>query len=187
MVERNQAARGVKFAGDPEVKETGTGQPVVNPLGSTVQPTQVEMLDKNGDEAPVREPVDFRKPAKGSREADVDEDDEDEEEDEVAGPQYSRERIGSRIGEAGPEAMAEIDLIERNLDTEDVVSCLFQKPVNLQDKGIMHHFGVGVQLVPVSLAGETKKDMHWYLKAHGVKRMQKAPSPNPNMAMADED
>lgn len=174
MVER------IKFAGDPTPGESGSGQAPQIPLNMTVPPVSVEMLDKKG-EGKAQENIAFNKKAPKQQVVD-DEDDDEEDDDLVEGPDYDRERIGARIGEGGPEATKDIEKVEEQLDTEEVVPCLFPKAVKVQDKGLMHTFAAGVHLVPVSLAGRTKKEMHWYLKAHGVRRTQKDPMPNPRVS-----
>ncbi len=175
-------AERIKFPGDPEIKETGSGQAPQIPLNPTVAPTSVEMLDKDGKEKPS-ENVDFhRRPS--SKNAPIEDDDDDDDDIDDVGPNYARERIGSRIGEP-LEATQNVIQVEKTLDEEDVVPLLFPTKVSVQDKGLMHHFEPGVHLVPVSLAGLTKKDMHWYLKANGVKRTQRDPIPNPKRV--DED
>jgi hypothetical protein len=108
-------------------------------------------------------------------------DDEEDEVDEAESPEYSRETIGPRVGEeVGKANSAEgAAALEQKLDTEDVVPLIFSRAVNLQDKGLMHHWAPGIHMVPISLAGTDKKTMHWWLRHNGVRRAGK-PLPNPN-------
>lgn len=157
----------VKFPGDPVIQETGTGQAPQMPLNRNVAQTSVEMLNKTQRGA-------------ANQEAD---DDEDQDEADLV-PEYSRERIGARIGEPLEQAQA-VDAIEHQLDEEDdQVPLLFPVKVKLQDKGIMHEWAQGVHMVPISLAGKDKKSMHWWLKSNGVRRAG-APQPNPNKVPAE--
>jgi hypothetical protein len=169
MVER-------RFPGDPVIPETGVGDgkaaPV--PLTMTQQRVTEELLNQDGDKDP--KPEAELQPRRGQRAAavqdDIDDDDLDEA-DETA-PKYAREQVGSRIGLPLDEANA-VNQIEERLDQEDVVPCLFQKEVRVQDKGLMHTWGPGIHLVPVSLAGDGTKEkpMHFYLRANRVKRTGK--------------
>lgn len=118
-------------------------------------------------------------PIKEERLLKPDPDDEDEDQDEEKPPQYKREEIGPRIGLDTNEARASVAEAKEALDTDDVVPLIFPKEVRIQDRGIMHHFGAGVHLVPVSLAGKTPKEMHPWLKSNRVRRAGKA-MPNPN-------
>jgi hypothetical protein len=165
----------VRFAGDPTIMETGTGAEPQIPLSKTIPPVSVEMLPKEKAKADTR------------RAAAPSQDDDDDDLIETVGPEYKRESIGARIGEGGPEATIALQEVEQTLDDEDVVPCLFPTKVSVQDKGLMHHFGPGVHLVPVSLAGRTKKDMHWYLRAHKVRRTQRDPIPRPQLQLEPED
>jgi hypothetical protein len=171
----------VKFAGDPEIKETGAGDgkaPAI-PL-STGQSRVTEELLSNGDEK-TEEPVRRRTRitneeaqakqnanAKGAFNPD-DDDDEDDYEDPDA-PGYERERIGARIG-IPPEEAAKVEEVENNLDIEDKVPMMFPHKVMLNHDGLMHTFEAGLHLVPVSIGGVNRKDkkMHWYLRAHKVR------------------
>lgn len=146
----------IRFKGDPEVQETGSGAAPQIPLNKNVQATSVEMLN--------------------------DEDDVDNGDDE-AGPSYRRERLGARIGLPLEEA-SKVEEVEQELDTSDVVQCMFPKPVKLQHAGLWHEFGAGVHLVPTALAGRTKDDMHWWLKRNKVRRMGK-PMPKPEPETED--
>lgn len=178
-------AERVRFPGDPKIAETGSGQEPQIPLNRAVPPTTVEMLQPDeDDELPAPPP---RRVKGNIPPPDPEDEDESMDEEDDGGPAYSRERIGSRIGEGGPEAMAAIETVEKQLDTEDYVPCIFPKTIKLQDKGIMHEFGPGVHMVPVSLAGSKPSEMHWWLKAHKVKRTQRNPIPNPNKADEPED
>ncbi len=104
----------------------------------------------------------------------------EEEEDpaeEVAPPEYKREPVGPRIGDPA-NAIAEARAVEEELDGEDLVPLLFPHRVKIQDRGIMHTWGAGIHLVPISLAGKDSKGMHWYLKHHRVRRAgNSVPSP----------
>jgi hypothetical protein len=170
-------AERIKFAGDPQIMETGTGAEPQIPLSKTIPPVSVEMLPK--DKAKTDKPEARRAPTPAP------DDDDDDDLPDTAGPEYKRESIGARIGEGGPEATIALQEVEQTLDTEDVVPCLFPVKVSVQDKGLMHHFGPGVHLVPISLAGRTKKDMHWYLRAHKVRRTQRDPIPRPQLEPED--
>lgn len=167
----------IKFAGDPEIKETGSGQEPQIPLPKSVAPTSVEMLNQEPEKE--RPKPDFSKNAQRRAAAIAEENNDDEDEDEVeAGPTYSREHIAARIGEPLEEAQS-IAAVEAQLNDDDVVPLLFPAPVKLQDKGIMHNWATGVHLVPVSLAGRSKKEMHWWLRHNGVRRAGSLmPSPN---------
>jgi hypothetical protein len=147
-----------RFKGDPVPQETGSGKGPDIPLEKRVQPTTVEMLNQQGED---------------------NDDDESDELDDTTN--YTRERIGARIGQPLEEA-SKIEEVEQALDADDVVPLLFQKPVNLQDQGIMHHWSPGVHLVPVSLAGDKaeKLPMHWWLKHNKCKYAGKRiPKPEP--------
>lgn len=128
-----------------------------------IHPTKEEKLNQKGGTKP--------------------EDDNDDDEDEIT-PEYKQEEIGPRIGDPVEAAQAVQETKER-LESDDVVPLLFPKPVQLQDKGIMHKWGIGVHLVPVEIAGRDKKGMHWWLKHNGVRRTGK-PMPNPNAAEVEE-
>jgi hypothetical protein len=173
-------AERVKFPGDPEIKETGTGQGPDIPLSRTIAPTTVEMLDqKKGDDEDQEE---TRSVAKGKlsraqKPAATDDDSEDDD-DNDDGPGYSRENIGARIG-LPLEEMQRVNAAASELDQDDVVACLFPHKVMLQDKGIMHSWEAGTHLVPVSIAGRTPKERHFYLKHHKVKHVGK-PMKNPD-------
>jgi hypothetical protein len=166
MVER-------RFAGDPVIKETGVGDGKAAPAPLTVsqQRTTVEMLNQDGDQDDVSGAELRRKPSGGT--ASDDESDDLDEADELA-PSYSRERIGSRIG-LPPEEANSVEVVENELDHEMVVPCMFQKEVRVNDRGLAHVWGPGIHLVPVSLAGDGTKahQMHFYLRAHRVKRTGK--------------
>jgi hypothetical protein len=169
-------AERVKFQGDPEIKETGTERGPDSPLPKTIAPTTVEMLNAKDDEEPEK-PVATgkmrgKKPSVAADPEDEDDDDGDE------GPAYSRENIGARVG-LPLEEMQKASALERELDADDVVACLFPRKVMLQDKGIMHTWEAGTHLVPVSIAGRTPKDRHFYLKHHRVKHVGK-PMKNPD-------
>jgi hypothetical protein len=142
-------ARRVQFSGDPKEQETGTGRGPDIPLSQTVQPTSVEMLGAGDPDA------------------------EQELDEEEVKPKYERERIGSRIG-LPVEGESAVDDVEHQLDTEDVVPMMFSREVRVQDKGLLHTWGPGVHMVPMSLAGDPRdknKPMHWYLKRHKVRRV----------------
>ena len=103
--------------------------------------------------------------------------DEDDEELDEKPPEYKREHIAARVGEP-LEASQAASAVEEQLNHDDVVPMIFSKKVQLQDKGIMHIWGVGVHLVPISLAGRTPKEAHWWLRHNKVRRAGKAmPSP----------
>ena len=177
-------AERVKFAGDPVPGETGVpgSQPTI-PLSGTVAPTSVEMLDKEDEEEKTKN---FR-PKPSPKGADISDDDDDEEDE--AGPAYSRERIGARIGQPVEEAQ-QVASVEETLDADDVVPCMFQRKVMLQDQGIMHTWEPGVHLVPVALAGRTMKERHWWLKRHKVRHtgpVQKNPAKDEQLASADDE
>lgn len=164
MVER-------RFAGDPVIPETGVGDgkaaPV--PLTSSQQRVTEELLNK-ADEQPELQP------RRGQRAAAQESDDADDfDETDEAAPKYVREQVGSRIGLPLDEANA-VNQIEEQLDHEDVVPCMFQKEVRVQDKGLMHIWGPGLHMVPISLAGDGTKEhpMHFYLRHNRVKRTGKA-------------
>lgn len=114
--------------------------------------------------------------------AEADEPADEDELDEVAAPKYERENLGPRVGEEvgkANSATAAAALADQ-LDTEDVVPLIFSKKVNLQDQGLMHHWDPGIHLVPISLAGKSSKEMHWWLRHNGVRRAGKpAPRPEP--------
>jgi hypothetical protein len=154
----------VRFKGDPIPGETGSGKGPESPLNNYISPTTVEMLngqDGNGQDGP--------------------DENVDDDEDEGAKPDYSRERTGVRIGVPMEEAQ-KVAEIEEALDSEDVVPMIFSKALHLQDKGLMHHWGPGVHMVPVSLAGvqgDKSKPMHWYLRNNKIRRTGK-PLPSPN-------
>jgi hypothetical protein len=172
-------AERVKFPGDPDIKETGTGQGPDIPLSKTVAPTTVEMLNQKGDD---EDDETSPKPTKGKlsrgrKPADPSED-EDDEDDQDDGPNYSRENIGARVG-LPLEEMQQASLVESELDKDDVVACLFPRQVRLQDKGIMHTWEAGTHMVPVAIAGRVPKDRHWWLKHHKVKHVGK-PMKNPD-------
>jgi hypothetical protein len=171
MVERVTTER-IKFPGDPVIKETGSGKGAEIPLSPNVQGTSVEMLNR---ETPAA-----NKPGKQPRPSQSDDDDDNADivdQDEGA-PEYSRERIGARIGEPVDAAQASGE-VEKQLDTEDCVPMLFPCHVKLQDAGIMHSWAPGVHLVPISLAGATPKERHWWLKNNKVRHAGK-PMANPN-------
>ena len=115
-------------------------------------------------------------------------DDDDDEGAEEAAPKYRREELGPRIGSNGIETAKAVAEVTEQLDTEDCVPMIFPREVRLQDRGIMHVWGAGVHLVPVSLAGTDPKgkDRHFYLKAHKVRRAGN-PLPNPNKPAGDND
>jgi hypothetical protein len=182
----------VHFPGDPIPRETGTGAAPTIPLNQAVQGTTVEMIDN--DNAPEEQAaavprrrvtgkpgkLSFEKDEAPAEEAEEEKDDfEDDGVDEEA-PTYARESIGARIGQSMEETKGVSEVIE-TLDSDDVVPLLFPKKVSLQDKGLMHHWEPGVHLVPVSIAGETPKGMHWWLKDNRVRRAGKRMS-NPNKA-----
>ena len=96
-------------------------------------------------------------------------DDAENEEDEAKPPEYKREEIGPRIGDP-IDASKAVQEVKEQLDADDMVPLLFPHEVRLQDKGLMHIWAAGVHLVPVSLAGRTPKEMHFYLRAHKVRR-----------------
>lgn len=168
-------AERIKFAGDPEIRETGAGDgkgPQI-PLSGGVAPIKEERLDaKSADMKDVR-----RKAASPSFE-------DDDNEDEVEAPAYSRENIGPRIGDT-PGDTSEITAVEEQLDNDDLVPLIFSKPLKLQDKGIMHSWEAGLHMVPISLAGSSKKDMHWYLRHNGVRRGGGV-TPNPGKTATEE-
>src|SRR5581483_2749378 len=180
-------AERVRFAGDPVPQETGVpgSQPNI-PLSSSVPATSVEMLNKDEDDAEEATLKDFRKAPKASK---VDDDDEHEE-DEEAGPAYARERIGARIGLPLEEAQ-QVTAVEQKLEADDVVPCMFQKEVRLQDGGLMHIWSPGVHLVPVAIAGRTPKERHWWLKHNKVRHtgpVQKNPNSDDRvLAEVEED
>ena len=89
----------------------------------------------------------------------ADEDSEDDEEEPPA-PQYRREDVGARIGQELSERL-DVGKVADDLDEEETVPLIFAKEVRLQDKGIMHVWGPGIHMVPLSIAGETSKKMHW--------------------------
>jgi hypothetical protein len=187
----------IRFPGDPVPRETGSGQAPATPLNQHVAQTTVEMLDqteepaeeeiKSWDQArgvdkrPVPRRAVEKKLAKAQEEAakveEVEQDDFEDDGIDEEGPEYARESIGARIGQSMEETKGVQDVIE-TLESDDVVPLLFPKKVSLQDKGLMHHWGPGVHLVPVSLAGETPKAMHWWLKDNRVRRAGKR-MPNP--------
>jgi len=99
-----------------------------------------------------------------------------DDEGEAALPKYSRENQGPRVGADPADVaaeMARVGDLERNLDTEQVVPCLFPRAVKLQDRGLMHSWEAGVHMVPVSIAGATPKDRHWWFKHNGVRHAGK--------------
>lgn len=161
-------AERVQFKGDPVVQDPGVpGQETLNPLGNKVAPISQELLN---DPTEDEEEKDFRpqankRPLQAHAAAIDDEDDVDEDE---AGPAYARERIGARIGEP-IESANSVAEVERELDADDVVPCMFQKELRLNHDGLMHTFGAGVHLVPVSIAGRTMKERHWWLKHNRVR------------------
>jgi hypothetical protein len=165
----------IRFAGDPIPGESGSGAEPQIPLDKRVRPTEVEMLNK-GDEDD--KPKSFQKNARG-RAAPIEDDDEDEDELDEATPGYERERIGARIGQTMEEAQGVVE-VERALEEDDVVPMVFPIPVHLQDKGLMHHWQPGVHLVPVSIAGNSNKERHFWLKANKVRHAGKR-IPNPNI------
>lgn len=126
-----------------------------------------------GSVAPVREePIVAPEPKNERvvrRAAPVDESGSDDE--GLAEPMvdYRREDISAHVGSANINVNTVEALMEEQ-DHEDHVPLLFPKEVRLQAEGIMHVWGPGVHLVPVSIAGATPKDMHWYLKHNKVRR-----------------
>lgn len=133
-------------------------KPGTTPLSDTVAPVRQEILDPS-----LQAHMDG-----GS----------DLESDEDAAPEYKREDQGPRVG-ADPEdaakQMAAVGDLKKQLDGEDLVPCIFIKPVHLQDKGLMHHWAPGVHMVPVSLAGGkdtngVQHKTHWWLKDNKVRR-----------------
>lgn len=176
----------VKFASDPEIKETGAGdgKAAAIPLSGSSGGTQVEMLSNGQDEGgdaeeerpiPRRQARPSNDEAQRRQDAAVDATFGDTAADEFAdeeggGPEYKRENIGARVGLPVDEAN-KIEDIQEQLDTEDRVPMMFQKEVRLNDRGFMHIWAPGLHLVPVSIAGESKKDkrMHFYLRHHGVR------------------
>lgn len=178
MVER------IKFPGDPVPRETGVPGSTPNiPLTGGVSPTTVEMLDQENqtEDGGEIDPKNFRRPPRDG------DDYNDEADDALEEVDYSRESIGARIGQNLEETQATAAL-ERQLDVDDVVPCILRKAVNLQDKGLMHHWGPGVHLIPVSLAGDKKSGakMHFWLRHNGVKRTG-ARQTNPNKVFRDDD
>lgn len=175
-------AERIRFAGDPVPAETGVpGSQPQSPLGATVAPVTEEKLPAPGEESKEAPKADFR--PKPRRSAAVDEDDEDDIEDEQDGPSYSQERIGSRIG-IPVEEQKKVEEVEEELDNDDLIPCMFQREVRLQDKGLMHIWGPGVHNVPVSIAGRTMKERHWYLKHHKVRHVGPIQR-NPNRELED--
>lgn len=177
----------IRFAGDPVPAETGApgSQPNI-PLSATVAPITEEKLPLPGEEK-KEEPRATFKPNPGRRP--VDPSDEDDEDDEITeqGPTYTQERIGARIG-IPLEEQKKVEEVEEELDNDDIVPCMFQHEVRVQDKGLMHIWGPGVHNVPVSLAGRTMKERHWYLKQHKVRHVgpvQKNPN-NREFAEVDD-
>lgn len=140
----------IRFQGDPEPMETGSGKGAEIPLDKRVRPTQVEMLNQKGGE----------------------DDDYGDNEEEGQAPNYTRENIGPRIGNPVEEAQ-KVAALEQELDKNDVVPCLFPTKVQLQDKGLMHTWAPGVHMVPVDLAGDKPKEMHWWLKRNRVRHAGK--------------
>ncbi len=173
-------AERVRFPGDPEIRETGTGQGPDIPLPKTVAPTSVEMLNQSDDEDHAQTASRKGKVRSGRKPVDVEPDEEDDDADE-GGPSYQRENIGARVGLPLEESQKALAIAEA-LDKDDVVACLFPREVRLQDAGIMHVWAPGTHMVPVAIAGRTPKERHWWLKHHRVKHVGK-PMKNPN---ADE-
>ena len=65
------------------------------------------------------------------------------------------------------DARGQATPVEKPDPDEDRVAMFFPKVVNLQHKGIMYKFEAGVQMVRKHLVDP---ELHWYLKAHGVKK-----------------
>jgi hypothetical protein len=172
----------IRFAGDPIVGESGSGAEPQIPLDKTIRPTKVEMLNKKGEDDEDEEddkPKSFQKNARGRTPVVEEDDDDDEDELDEETPGYERERIGARIGQTMEDAQSVVE-VERELEADDVVPMVFPIPVHLQDKGLMHHWQPGVHLVPVSIAGNSNKERHFWLKANKVRHAGKR-IPNPSV------
>lgn len=102
--------------------------------------------------------------------ADDEQENEDDEEDgEAPAPDYKREEIGARVGEE-IESRQDAAKLAESLDEEETVALIFSKPVKMQDRGLMHHWGPGVHLVPKSVAFDAKGKLHWWLRSCKVRR-----------------
>lgn len=177
----------VRFRGDPVPGETGQpgAQPKI-PLNAPVQGVTEELL--NREESEAEQPKDF-KPKSGKASTVVDDDDDIKSDDDQEGPGYERNRLGAQIG-LPPEEAIKAEAVEKELDKQSVVPCIFKRQVKLNHEGLVHIWQPGVHLVPISLAGvkgtaDPRKRMHWWLRDNGVKRTGAAQT-NPRTVADDE-